>query len=80
MPDVKVGDKITARVKRMERFGLFLSIEEGKKDGLMTPANMGLEGPATESEYSMGQEIEVRPSPFYLNFLSTPLERIWKDR
>ena len=63
MPSVSVGDKVTAKVKRIERYGLFLGIEEGKKDGLMTPFNMGLEGPATESGYTIGQEVEVRPPP-----------------
>ena len=61
LPDVKVGDKRTGKVTSIVDFGAFLQIEEGFKEGLLHVRQMNL-GPsvnATESSYSIGQDLEV---------------------
>ncbi len=66
LPNVKIGDKRTGKVVSVVEFGAFLQIEEGFKEGLLHVGqmNLGPNTPASESEYTVGQELEVNPANF----------------
>lgn len=60
-PDVKINDQVKGTISRIEPYGLFITIEEGKKDALLHVNDSGQDVAFTEQPgYRIGHEQEVR--------------------
>lgn len=61
LPNVKVGTQVTAKVTKIEAYGMFMSLGEGTRDGLLHASEMGIEREDTVAAagYNIGDDVKV---------------------
>ena len=61
LPDVKPGAQVTGIIKKIEAYGMFMSIQEGTRDGLLHASEMGIdrEDAVADAGYNVGDELKV---------------------